>query len=535
MEKIEYLLPTRIVLQQRTVNERRLLENRVRQAILADVQTTTIKAGGYIVLDFSKELQGGIHYTVQSNSIREPMHMRVTFGESVSESMSSIGEKNATNHHAPRDVTVEVSRLSSQRIGNTGFRFVKIEAIGQDIELASVLAVSEYANLTVRGAFECSDPLLNRIWETSAYTVHLNIHEYIWDGIKRDRLVWIGDMHPEVSTIAAVFGRIDSVERSLDLIRDHTPSGKWMNDIPSYTMWWIIIHRDWYLHTGNLRYLSEQKQYLTQAVQMLFAMVCEDGSCNADNTFVDWSSNTTAESKIGFQGLIAMAFAAARDIFLWLGDREMGEKCLTFRMKTAGYIPEGFSGNKQVMALAALGGVYDLQEAADRIAKDGARGFSTFLGFYNLRTLAQAGKIQEAFDIIKEYWGAMLQLGATSFWEDFDLEWMENAARIDEPVPKGKRDIHGDFGRFCYEGFRHSLCHGWAGGPAAFLSETVLGIVPLEAGFKKIKIRPNLGNLEWAAGKYPTPYGDISVSYRKVNGELRKEIQAPKDVDIYAP
>jgi alpha-L-rhamnosidase len=39
-----------------------------------------------------------------------------------------------------------------------------------------------------------------------ADTVHLCMQDYLWDGIKRDRLVWIGDMHPEVSTINAVFG-----------------------------------------------------------------------------------------------------------------------------------------------------------------------------------------------------------------------------------------------------------------------------------------------------------------------------------------
>ena len=32
------------------------------------------------------------------------------------------------------------------------------------------------------------------------------MQDYLWDGIKRDRLVWIGDMHPETMTIGAVFG-----------------------------------------------------------------------------------------------------------------------------------------------------------------------------------------------------------------------------------------------------------------------------------------------------------------------------------------
>ena len=47
------------------------------------------------------------------------------------------------------------------------------------------------------------------------------------------------------------------------------------------------------------------------------------------------------------------------------------------------------------------------------------------------------------------YWGAMIDLGATSFWEDFDINWIPNAAPIDELVPEGKKDIHGDCGAYC--------------------------------------------------------------------------------------
>ena len=32
------------------------------------------------------------------------------------------------------------------------------------------------------------------------------MQEYLWDGVKRDRLVWLGDMHPEVMTVQSVFG-----------------------------------------------------------------------------------------------------------------------------------------------------------------------------------------------------------------------------------------------------------------------------------------------------------------------------------------
>ena len=51
--------------------------------------------------------------------------------------------------------------------------------------------------------FHCSDERLNRIWHTGAYTVLLNMQDYLYDGPKRDRIIWMGDMHPEIRCILA--------------------------------------------------------------------------------------------------------------------------------------------------------------------------------------------------------------------------------------------------------------------------------------------------------------------------------------------
>ena len=127
----------------------------------------------------------------------------------------------------------------------------------------------------------------------------------------------------------------------------------------------------------------------------------------------------------------------------------------------------------------------------------------------------------------------MLDLGATTFWEDFDLAWTENAARIDELVPEGKKDIHGDFGNYCYKGFRHSLCHGWASGPTAWLSEHVLGIRILEPGGTKIRIEPHLGDLDWAEGTFPVRQGLIRVRHvRQADGNVKSEFTAPAGVEV---
>ena len=156
---------------------------------------------------------------------------------------------------------------------------------------------------------------------------------------------------------------------------------------------------------------------------------------------------------------------------------------------------------------------------------------STFMSYYILKAVASFDKAA-AVAMMKEYYGAMLQKGATTFWEDFEMEWMENTNTLTTFPTEGQKDIHGDFGKFCYEGFRHSLCHGWASGPTAFLSRYVLGIWIEDAGCKKVSIKPQLGNLKWAKGKFPTPYGEIKVEHTLVDGEVVTKVSAPKEIEV---
>ena len=104
----------------------------------------------------------------------------------------------------------------------------------------------------------------------------------------------------------------------------------------------------------------------------------------------------------------------------------------------------------------------------------------------------------------------MLDKGATTFWENFDIEWANGSSRIDEFPQENEKDIHGDFGAHCYTGFRHSLCHGWSSGIITFLIENVAGIQIQEKGFKKIKIQP-IKEIDCMQCDIPTPYGIISI------------------------
>jgi alpha-L-rhamnosidase len=192
------------------------------------------------------------------------------------------------------------------------------------------------------------------------------------------------------------------------------------------------------------------------------------------------------------------------------------------------------NGSKQGAALLVLAGLRDAKETSREVLqRDGARHVSTFYGYYVLQAMAQAGDYQPAIDLIRTYWGAMLDRGATTFWEDFNMDWLEGSSRIDELVPDGKKDLHGDYGAYCYIGLRHSLCHGWASGPTAWLSQHVLGVTPLEPGCKRVRVLPHLGDLQWAEGSYPTPLGPIRVRHeRGADGKVKSQVQAPAGIKI---
>jgi len=489
-----------------------------------------------LLVDFGRELHGGLQLASGGPSGRD-VRVRVRFGESVSEAMAELGERGACNDHAIRDGLIDLPWLGTREIGNSGFRFARVDLVSPGVlSLESIRAVSLMRPMPQLGSFSCDDERLNQIWATAARTLHLCCQEYIWDGIKRDRLVWMGDMHPEVMSLMAVFGPQDVLTKSLDYMRQTTPPDKWMNGMPSYTLWWIRCQHDWYRYTGDLAYLQSQHEYLRAVFANLPKHIDAENRCALDG-FLDWPSQGNRKAvAAGMQALMLMAFEDGARIAAALGDGELESRCQAGAARLRQYQPAP-EGSKQVAALLALSGLADAHTMHEQVlAQDGVRGVSTFYGYYMLEAMAKAGEIQRGMDTVREYWGGMLDMGATSFWEDFNLAWTENAFRIDQLPVAGKKDIHGDFGDYCYKGFRHSLCHGWSSGPAPWLIAHVLGIQVADVGCRTVAVKPFLGDLKWAEGSFPTPAGVIKVRHeRQADGSIKSAVSAPQGVQLVGP
>ena len=543
-----YLPPVKIVWQSdnaatNIVNAGTLLKKGIGQADLSGknlcVLTSNEKGKPGILFDFGRELHGGLQLITDQSRGGKPVRVRLRFGESVAEAMSDVADtaKDATNDHAMRDYIVSLPWLGKLEIGNTGFRFVRIDLVDDNAELKlkEVNAIFVFRDISYLGSFNSSDTLLNKIWMTGAYTVHLNMQDYLWDGIKRDRLVWVGDMHPETSTIATVFGYNDVVPKSLDLARDITPLPEYMNGMVSYSMWWIIIQHDWYMHNGDLAYLKQQKSYLIKLLDQYSHKIDTNNSEALDGggRFLDWPSSQNIKGiHAGLQAMLVIALTDGAELCKILNDPATAKKCEDAVARLKRNVPDA-NGSKQAAALLSLSGLLPPEKANEELSVNGVHNYSTFFGYYMLQAKAKAGDYQGAIDAIRNYWGPMLNLGATTFWEDFNIDWLPNASRIDELVPPRKKDIHGDYGAYCYKGFRHSLAHGWSSGPTPWLTEHVLGIEILAAGCKVIKIEPHLGDLQFAEGTFPTPYGILKVRHVKLkSGKVQTTVNAPKGVRI---
>ncbi|MFD0716101.1 alpha-L-rhamnosidase C-terminal domain-containing protein [Paenibacillus sp. GCM10027626] len=129
--------------------------------------------------------------------------------------------------------------------------------------------------------------------------------------------------------------------------------------------------------------------------------------------------------------------------------------------------------------------------------------------FYHivLETLFEYGFSEEAVQLIRSYWGAMLERGATTWWETFDLSL---------PFPTTPSPYMGHTPTYLQDSIPVSLSHGWGASPTYLLSREVLGADLSEAGIGKLVIQPKpVQGVDWAEGVIATKHGELWIAWRR--------------------
>ena len=534
------IMPVKVIYKTEGVTGEENLFKYKNQVTFFEEEKAIFSGKGSIILDFGKEYYGYLRLLI-CRIVPElaSADIQIRLGESVAEVCADIGYKGSYNFHGLKNMNMSVMQFSEIQTGCNGFRFARIDLLSDlTFELINCQLISRTEKINNLGYFECDDQRINEIFNTAKRTIELcQQNGYIWDGIKRDRIVWIGDLHPETLSMLALSGDSERVMRSLDIARNEAKLPFWINSIPAYSMWYILILSEVYFKAGNKDFIIENLDYVNGILNQVDSCIDEDGTIDFKRAafdedmgyFLDWATFDTPDAIIGTKSLFVYVLNAAEKMLLDLG--EDNSICEKIREKLGGWQEE--TQKKQIRAFQCFARGCVSKEDADMMVDGGAKGFSTFMSYYILKCMAEGGRNFDALNIVKEYYGSMLDLGATTFFEDFDMDWLkENPLPLTSFEQEGRKHIHADFGKFCYVGLRHSLCHGWSSGVIPYLYEYVAGIKPLEAGYKKVKISPDLCSLKNLKAGICTPYGLLEVVVESKDGKAQIKVNAPKEIEV---
>ncbi|GAA4777098.1 alpha-L-rhamnosidase-related protein [Microbacterium gilvum] len=434
--------------------------------------------------------------------IRAAAPPRVRVGESIAEARAESG------HEARVEVVRRDDGTWTTR-ARVGLRYLVVEGADEVVLEANARSVER------PGAFACSDDALTRVWAVAAYTTRVCAQRLDVDGLKRDRMPWGGDLALNLLSHAYALGDGEATRDTLDALG--RPDG-YVNGIVDYSLWWVVSHAAHRLQFGDTVPLARRAADVAELLDGLSSDVDDDGVLRPRRptgfpggpVLIDWGVEWTPDRDLcALQMLFAWAARAGAGLLAlaghpraahWSGVAERAGAVLRTRGWDAGrgvwreHLEPGSGPSPYPNLLAVLAGVHDDIPAsvADAIASrlDDVR--TPFMTGFALTALITAGRPGAAVARIREKWLPMLDLGATTFWEEF---------------PEEGRSPYEMYGR----PFGKSLCHAWGAAPAALLPRAVLGIEPLEPGWSAARVAPALGDLVWGAAVVPTPLGDLVV------------------------
>ena len=379
---------------------------------------------------------------------------------------------------------------------------------------ADIKAEYEYLPLERKGSFRSSDETLNHIWETCAYTFHLNSREFFLDGIKRDRWVWSGDAYQSYLVNDYLFRDEAITRRTILALRGKEPVRTHINTIQDYSFYWIMSVGERFLRCGDLEFVRTLWPSMESLMEFCLSRTDGEGLAvqrEGDWIFIDWGEldkegGACIEQMLLVRSLETMAECAGllgkdgdRYAALASGLREKVER-LYWDGEKGAYIDSFRSGKRFVSRqtnLFALRYGFDGGGRREQILENVLLNSTVppittpYFKFYEMEAWCEMGRLDYVREQISAYWGGMLRLGATSIWETFDPREEGAAHYAMYGCPFGK-----------------SLCHAWGASPIYLLGKYFLGVDAKADGFT---VRPQLGGLEWMEGTVPVQGGMVRV------------------------
>lgn len=418
------------------------------------------------------------------------------------------------------------------------FRYVEAETgTGPSAPLlhgAALLRV-EYPFDTDASAFHSSEDALNAVWDLCHYTIRATTFAgYYVDG-DRERIPYEADAYINQLSHYAVDREFSLARRTHEYLLLHST---WPTEWKQHSI--LIAWAD-YEATGDDRSLRRHYETLKNE-KLLLEHAREDGLLTTGRLrdpagpgdvgdLVDWPpverdgfdfrGVNTVINAFHYRTLVLMTKIATA-----LG-KDADSASFTDRARTV------FTRFNEVL-FDATRGMYVDGEGSEHVSQHGnlfplafglvpterlqsvvtyvkSRGMacSVYPAQYLLEGLFEAREAEHALDLMTggglRSWKNMLDHGATLTWEAWDQSLKPN----------------------------QDWNHAWATAPVNIIARYVLGVRPLEPGYRRVLVDPQLGRLNEVRGTVPTIRGPIHVhAWRDAEGEIRYEAIVPANVEL---
>ncbi len=384
-------------------------------------------------------------------------------------------------------------------------------------------------NSSFCGDFRCDDEFMNSLWQKSLRTLYVTMRDNFMDCPDRERAQWWGDVTSEMimtmysmdsnsyllyqKGVEAMLSHIDDTK----VLQTVVPISGDYFELPVQQLAGIVGFFTYYEYTGDTAFI--EKVY---DASLDYLKLWEIG----DNNLVvhrggswDWPDwGKKADMTSIENAWVYYALSATEKMAEILGkDRDISFIAERKEAVSKGYktlwTEDGFKSDDvkepddRANALAVLSGLAE-KEQYDTITKvlTTTQNSSPYMEYYVLEALCKMEKYEAARDRIKDRYNDMMCEDYSTLWE-FWNSW------------QGTKN------------------HAWSGGPLVIMSKHFAGIVPLEAGYEKVKIDPQYELSDSINCTVPSAKGLITLEYEKTSGGYTVNLIVPQGVKavLYVP
>ena len=426
-----------------------------------------------------------------------------------------------------------------------GFRYVQVTGLKEKPTADTITGIVLYSDSPESSSFECSNPMVNKIQENIVWGQRSNYLEVPTDCPQRDeRLGWTGDTQVFIRTgcynqdVSEFF-----TKWMVDLMDTQNRQGLFGNQAPVFhghgaAAWacaGIICPWTIYKVYGDTRMIETHYD----------AMVRYMDACGKDglggrkaHTWGDWlAPGGRPPTEFISAAYHAYTTSLMAEMAVALGKIDDATKYNKQFQDIRAHFQKTFVKadgkiGRELQTAYCMALSFDLLTAAqrkqaeahliERIKADNYHLTSGFLGIpILLPTLTDMGRSDIAYRMIQNTtypsWGYSIEQGATTIWE----RW--NSYSKD----KGFGDVK-----------MNSFNHYSLGACGEWMFRSMLGIETDGAGFKKITMKPELGEgITWAKGHYDSIQGRIGSDWKIENKTFHWNITVPANTTatVYVP